>query len=156
MSNIVSIPNAVSGYVFDGEKGKYTEEDIPNPTNIYSLTKLLGEVMMKQYPKTLTIRTAFKKDGPWPYERAFVDQWVSHEFVSVLAPQILRAALMKKLTGLIHIAGTRKTIFELARTATPSVGKMSIHDVSVKLPRDTSLNSSKWQTLSSPSNRAKK
>src|SRR3989338_5409112 len=112
--------------------------------------------MMRQYRSTLVIRTAFKKDGPWPYARAFVDQWVSHEFVSTLAPDIVRAALMNKLTGVIHIAGARKTIYDLARTASPNVGKMTINDTGIKLPRDTSLNSSKWQNLLSRSSRAKK
>lgn len=143
-------------YVFDGEQGNYTEEDTPSPQNFYALTKLAGELIMRQYEQTLIIRTAFKKDGPWPYEKAFVDQWASHEFVSVLAPQILQAALMTKLVGVIHIAGARKSIYELARQATPSVGKMSRSDVAVHIPRDTSLNISKWQTISSKSNRAKK
>lgn len=30
-------------YVFDGNKGNYTEEDVPNPRTIYGKSKLLGE-----------------------------------------------------------------------------------------------------------------
>ena len=134
-------------YVFDGERGNYTEEDTPNPQNYYALTKLMGEAVIKQYPNTLIIRTAFKKNGPWPYEKAFTDQWTSHEFVSTLAPEILQAALMTDLKGIVHIAGQRKTMYDLARRASPDVGKMSIRDASVKLPRDTSLDSSKWHHL---------
>ncbi len=37
-------------YVFDGEKGKpYIETDIPNPLNIYALTKLDGETLIRNY-----------------------------------------------------------------------------------------------------------
>lgn len=134
-------------YVFDGEKGNYSEEDIPNPKNFYALTKLMGEAMIRQYPGSLVIRTAFKKDGAWPYKKAFVDQWTSHDFVSVIAPQIVKAALMEHLVGTIHIAGARTSMYDLARRATRDVGKMSIHDVPVKIPQDTSLNISKWKKI---------
>jgi len=135
-------------YVFDGEKGNYTENDIPHPVNFYSLTKLIGEAIVNQYPKTLTIRTAFKKDGPWPYAKAFTDQWMSADFASERAPDIVKASLMTSLTGIIHISGKRKTIYDLARKASPSVGKMSINDLTVRLPRDTSLDSSLWKKIS--------
>ena len=143
-------------YVFDGEKGNYREDDIPNPKNFYALTKLVGEVIIGQYPNTLIIRTAFKSDGPWPYERAFTDQWSSHDFVSRLAPDIMRAALMESLTGVIHIAGARTSMYDLARQVSPGVGKMKREEADVPLPRDISLDTSLWKTISSKSNRAKK
>ncbi len=34
--------------VFDGKRGGYTEDDAPNPLNIYSKTKLLGEKFVSQ------------------------------------------------------------------------------------------------------------
>ena len=134
-------------YVFDGKKGNYTENDIPNPVNFYALTKLLGELIVRQYKNTLIIRTAFKKDGPWPYVGAFRDQWMSADFASERAPDIVKAALMEKLMGLIHISGKRKTIYELAKKVSPAVKKISIKDVPVVLPRDTSLNSSLWKKI---------
>lgn len=136
-------------YVFDGERGQYKEDDIPNPTNFYALTKLAGEIAINQYPHTLVIRTAFKPDGPWPYPMAFTDQWTSHEFISIIAPDIVRAALMESLEGIIHIAGERKSIYDLARRVTPHVGKASIKNLDVRLPRDTSLDSSKWREIAS-------
>jgi dTDP-4-dehydrorhamnose reductase len=41
--------------VFSGLKGRYTEEDPPDPVDLYGRTKLLGEV---SYDNTLTIRTS--------------------------------------------------------------------------------------------------
>lgn len=143
-------------YVFDGEKGMYKEDDIPNPVNFYALTKLIGETIVEQYLNTLIVRTAFKKDGPWEYKKAFVDQWMSSDFASERAPDIIKASLMDDLIGLIHVSGKRKTIYNLAKKVSPNVGKMSINDVSVKLPKDTSLDSSKWKKILSKSNRAKK
>ena len=143
-------------YVFDGEKGMYKEDDTPNPVNFYALTKVVAEAIVGQYPNTLIIRTAFKKDGPWPYEKTFIDQWMSADFASERAPEIVQASLMEDLKGVLHISGDRKTIYDLAKKVSPNVGKMSINDLTVKLPRDTSLDSSKWKKIKSKSNRAKK
>ena len=134
-------------YVFDGAKGGYRENDTPNPVNYYALTKLLGEMVVRQYPRTLTIRTSFKPDGPWPYPKAFVDQWTSADYASERAPQILNAALHPTLFGVVHIGGARKSVYELAKKQTPDVGRMSITDIPTPLPKDVSLDSSYWESL---------
>ena len=37
-------------YVFDGTKGEpYTEEDVPNPINVYGTSKLAGEIFTRNY-----------------------------------------------------------------------------------------------------------
>ena len=38
-----------SSYVFDGEKGMYSERDYPHPVNYYGLTKMLSERLVKKY-----------------------------------------------------------------------------------------------------------
>jgi len=44
-------------YVFDGAKeGPYTEEDVPNPLNLYGVTKLAGEFFARQVPVHYVIR----------------------------------------------------------------------------------------------------
>lgn len=47
-------------YVFDGEKGEpYTEEDMPNPINVYGTSKYAGEIFTRNYsPKHYIIRVA--------------------------------------------------------------------------------------------------
>lgn len=47
-------------YVFDGTKGEpYVEDDIPNPINVYGLSKFAGEVVTANYSsKHYTIRVA--------------------------------------------------------------------------------------------------
>src|SRR3989344_6428342 len=97
-------------YVFDGTRGNYKETDTPNPVNFYSLTKLIGEAIVGQYSNTLIVRTGFKKDGFWEHKKAFIDQWTCADFASERAPDIVRAALMTKLMGVIHISGKRKTV----------------------------------------------
>ncbi|WP_258083277.1 dTDP-4-dehydrorhamnose reductase [Thermococcus thermotolerans] len=39
-------------YVFDGEKGEpYTEEDVPNPINVYGASKYSGEIFTRNYSR---------------------------------------------------------------------------------------------------------
>jgi dTDP-4-dehydrorhamnose reductase len=42
--------------VFDGKKGDYTEQDNPNPEDLYGRSKLLGEI--SNVPNTITLRTS--------------------------------------------------------------------------------------------------
>lgn len=42
--------------VFSGEKGDYCESDLPYPKNYYSLSKYLGEQLVAEYEKGLTLR----------------------------------------------------------------------------------------------------
>ncbi len=41
--------------VFDGRRGMYSESDLPNASDLYGRTKLLGEV---DYPNSITLRTS--------------------------------------------------------------------------------------------------
>jgi dTDP-4-dehydrorhamnose reductase len=53
-------------FIFDGKKGSfYNEDDIPNPINVYGKSKLKGEGFVKNYRKSLIIRTSriFGKNG---------------------------------------------------------------------------------------------
>jgi len=47
-----------SDSLFDGRRGNYSEEDIPNPVNYYGKTKLFGEKEAEKY-NSLIIRTNF-------------------------------------------------------------------------------------------------
>ncbi len=55
-------------YVFDGVKGNYTEEDLPNPKTIYGKSKLLGEKFVLELgDKAIVARTSgvFGKECTW-------------------------------------------------------------------------------------------
>lgn len=58
---VESLVHLSTDYVFDGEKGTpYTEEDTPNPKNVYGKSKLEGEKMvLSKYPNALIVRTAW-------------------------------------------------------------------------------------------------
>ena len=127
--------------VFSGERGNYSEDDLPYPDNFYSLTKLLGEFVARQLEKHLIVRANFVPREKWRYDRAFTDRYGTYLFADDLADAISRVAVTG-LTGVVHIAGDRKiSMFELAKITTPTVLPMTMADVDLPLPRDMSLTS---------------
>ena len=137
-------------YVFRGDVGDYKETDPVYPVNKYAWSKLGGECAVRMYDKSLIIRTTF---GPnvFPYEKAFIDQWTSRESVSVIAEMISKL-IDKDITGVIHVGGNKKTVFEYAKSLDTSedIGELSINDVSFAVPLDTSLNCDKYRKLTDP------
>ncbi|MCX5636496.1 MAG: sugar nucleotide-binding protein [Planctomycetota bacterium] len=134
-------------YVFKGDKGNYKETDPVYPVNKYAWSKLGGECAVRMYDKSLIIRTTF---GPnvFPYPKALVDQWTSRESVAVIARKIA-SLLDKDITGVIHIGGKRKTVYEYAKSldTAKSIGELSVNDVNFAVPKDTSLNCKKYNKI---------
>jgi dTDP-4-dehydrorhamnose reductase len=134
-------------YVFQGDKGDYTETDPVNPVNKYAWSKLGGECAVRMYDKALIVRTTFGPDR-FPYDRAFADQYTSREPVSVIAHK-LAALASTNAVGVVHVGGVRRTVFEYARSLDPSkaLGEISIKDVPFKVPVDTSLNCQRYNEI---------
>lgn len=155
-------------YVFDGEKGLYSEEYPPNPINFYGLTKLLGEVATSSIlDNYIIVRTSQiygfgmgrKNFGKYVVEalsrgekvKAFIDQWLSPTLNTLLAEGVAEL-IEKNFTGLIHIAGERidrynfaKAIAKKFRFNEDLIEPISMRDVVFKArrPRDSSLSSAK-------------
>lgn len=134
-------------YVFDGVVGGYDEMSEPNPVNWYAQTKLAGEFVVRAAPKSLVIRCLFK-ERPFRHPAACVDQFTSGDYVDVIAPMIaecVRRFDEFKDHDTIHVGTHRKSTYDLAKQ-TRVVQPISVADVkTVHLPRDTSLNLSKWE-----------
>jgi dTDP-4-dehydrorhamnose reductase len=134
-------------YVFQGDRGNYSEADPVNPVNKYAWSKLGGECAVRMYDKALIVRTSFGPDR-FPYDRAFADQWTSREPVSVIARK-LAALAATDATGVVHVGGPRRTVLEYARSLDPSrtIGKLSVKDVPFRVPLDTSLNCERYEQI---------
>lgn len=134
-------------YVFRGDKGNYKEEDLLSPVNKYAWSKLGGECAVRLYDNSLIIRTSF---GPniFPYDKAFVDQWTTRLSVYEAAKKIA-GLLGKDIRGVVHVGGRRQTVYEYAESLDPQreIGKLSIHDVSFKVPADTSLDCNLYEEM---------
>lgn len=134
-------------YVFSGDKGDYKENEPVHPVNKYAWSKLGGECAVRMYDKALIVRTSFGANV-FPYDKAFVDQWTSRLPVKEAAKR-LKALMDAEVYGVIHIGSHRRTVYEYARSLNGShaIGQLSIGDVSFKVPRDTSLDCSRYDAL---------
>ncbi|MEM3648202.1 MAG: dTDP-4-dehydrorhamnose reductase [Thermoproteota archaeon] len=161
-------------YVFDGEKGLYTEDDEPNPVNYYGYTKLKGEEYVKQHAEQWCIARTSVIYG-WGVKhrlnfatwlisnlsqgrevKTITDQHVSPTFNTNLAEMLLEIA-ERRITGVLHTAGANRVsrygfalklaeAFKLdASLVKPA--EMSEMPWKAKRPRDSSLNVGKATIL---------
>lgn len=134
--------------VFAGENEKYyTEEDIPSPKNYYSVTKLCGEIVSRQYENTYIIRTNFVPKNRWKYPKAFVDRFGTYLFSDNVAKGIYDVC-KKRIKGIVHIVGSKRiSMYELALLAgSKNVGKMTMQEYNgPPLTIDMSLSTKRWK-----------
>jgi len=134
--------------VFAGEREKYyTEDDVPGPKNYYSLTKLCGEMVVRQYENTCVVRTNFVPKEQWKYPKAFTDRFGTYLFSDNVAKGI-SDVYKKKEKGIIHIVGDKRmSMYDLALLAgSKNVGKMALDGYSgPPLTIDMSLSTNKWK-----------
>lgn len=134
--------------VFAGEKEKYyTEDDIPAPKNYYALTKLCGEIVVRQYNNTCIIRTNFVPKEQWKYPKAFTDRFGTYLFSDDVAKGIFDVYKEKK-TGIIHIVGDKRmSMYELAKLAgSKNIGKMTLDEYDgPPVTVDMSLSTKRWK-----------
>jgi len=149
-------------YVFDGKKGMYKENDIPNPINYYGLTKLISENIALSFDGTVVRisavygtgygRSSFGKyivEKLSKYEKidAAMDQFVSPT-LNTQVGEAIKKIIEKDLKGIIHIAGPRLSRYDFALKICQVFGfdntlvnPVSISSLKFKVPRpiDSSL-----------------
>lgn len=156
--------------VFDGQKGNYIETDAVNPLSVYAETKITAEQIVLANPKHTVIRTSLNGGTSPTGDRGFNEQirrawqagetpgFFSDEFRSPIpAAATARATwelLVKKLTGLFHVAGAEKMSRAEIGAALAArwpqlhpkfrVGSLKDYRGAARAP-DTSLNSAKAQ-----------
>jgi dTDP-4-dehydrorhamnose reductase len=124
-------------HVFDGERGLYKVMDAINPISKYAKSKGAAELCARMYENCLVIRTSFFKKE-FPYEKAFIDQWSSKDYIDIIAPKIFDQCLTQK-NGIVHCVSSRRTLFEIAKQRKDDVKPWSRKDFNFPTPRDTSL-----------------
>jgi len=160
-------------YVFNGEKGQYTETDTPNPINHYGLTKLKAEELVKTAVNTYCIARTSVLYGATPAAgktnfalwllnrleknepaKIVTDQWNTPTLNTNLADMTLEI-LERTLTGTFHLAGaTRINRYDFAKQLaqafkldTNLITPCTTADFAwpAKRPTDSSLNTTKAQ-----------
>jgi len=124
-------------YVFDGEKGRYKTTDPINPLSKYAKSKAAAELIVRTYDNSLVIRTSFFGYN-FPYEKAFIDQWSSKNYVDLIAPMVIEE-ILKGNKGITHIGSNRRSLYEIAKTRRPNVVPISHKDMNFVIPEDTSF-----------------
>jgi len=153
-------------YVFDGEKGLYSEEDKPNPINYYGITKLEGEKYIMNLCKDYTIARTSVLYGWHPWKSNFV-KWVIESLrngkqISVVndhfnsptladnLAEILLEIVKKDLKGLYHTSGSERInrfdftlkiaeIFDLDSSLIRPIKMSELKAWVARRPRDSSL-----------------
>lgn len=92
-------------YVFDGKKNnKYTEEDIPNPLNIYGKSKYAGESELMKWNKSFILRTSWlfghNKNN---FVKTMLNLFNSKEELKIINDQFGLPTYTKDLAQLIKI-----------------------------------------------------
>ena len=163
-------------YVFNGEKGMYTEQDKPDPIQYYGETKLKAEELVKTLDEYFIARPSVIYGSTpaagkvnfalWLIEtlrrgehvKIVTDQWNTPTLNSNLAEMTLEVA-ERRLTGTFHLCGaTRVSRFEFAEQIADAFdldknlidpAQSSQFKWPAKRPADSSLDTTKaQQTLS--------
>jgi len=156
-------------YVFDGTKGMYREVDEPNPVNAYGLSKLKGEVAVKEVAEEWCIVRLSTPYGFHSRKRTFpgyvmerlvrgervrvaYDQFTSPTYVPNFCRMLLEVA-ERSVQGILHLSGrTRASRLDVAVRLADLLGldKDLIEPVSLselkldaRRPRDSSLDVSR-------------
>jgi dTDP-4-dehydrorhamnose reductase len=109
--------------VFDGTRGNYTEQDAPNPLNVYARTKLEAEHIVLANPRHTVVRTSLNA-GTTARGNAFNEQWraawrrgeilplFTDEFRCPIAAEVTARAVWELAAanqpGLYHLAGAER------------------------------------------------
>ena len=136
--NRIKIIYLSTGYVYEGKKGNYTEEDPVKPFNNYGLSKLGGECSVSMYKNSLILRVTMT-EKPFVHNTAYVNlksNYMFHEDLAKLLPKLIN----KK--GIINVGGKSQSIYSFAKTHNPKV-KKKIAPKEDKLPLNQTMNLNK-------------
>lgn len=134
--------------VFSGEFAPYDEERTPSPVNSYGVSKFKGERAVSAECPALILRPAFRHDGPWPFPTAFTDAYRSSVWLSQLLPDMVSAILMPDLTGILHMGGPRRSVYDTAREVSPGVLPGKLEDFKGwRIGRDLTLDCGRWERV---------
>ena len=129
-----------TGYVYEGTKGNYKENDPVKPFNNYAWSKMGGECAVHMYKNSLILRLTMC-ERPFTHKEAFYDvntNFIYHDEVAKIIPKIL------KLTGILNVGGKTQSVFNFAKKYNKKIKKISAKK---KFPNNPSMNISKLNRL---------
>tara|TARA_B110000003_G_scaffold270570_1_gene303284 strand:+ start:746 stop:1453 length:708 start_codon:yes stop_codon:yes gene_type:complete len=131
-----------TGYVYEGKKGNYSENDPVKPFNNYGLSKLGGECAVSMYKNSLILRITMT-EKPFTYNKAFSDlktNFMFHEDLVKILPKILN----KK--GVINVGGKSQSVYSFAKKYNKKIKKIKSH-IKNKLPLNQTMDLTKLRKI---------
>ena len=160
-----------SDHLFDGKKSFYTEEDDPQPLNVYATTKFLAErECMIRHPNTTIIRTNIIGWSPPDHKNTFAE-WIYYNLKDNLAinmfidyfftpievnifSEVLGHIFVSNLRGILNVAGIERcSKYEFGILLAKLLGfdtsliiptKMDSYNFKANRPKDLSLSTNKF------------
>ena len=136
--------------VYAGTKGRYSEEDVAVPYNVYGWTKLGGECAVRALPNFCIVRTSFFDPGNIRFEDAPTDAFSSKMLISSLARELGTVA-GHKFVGTVNVGGERMSEYDRYKEHKPLLKPCLFRDVQKQvtfpLARDASMDCGKWNSL---------
>ena len=131
-----------TGYVYNGSKGNYSENDGTKPFNNYGFSKLGGECAVSMYKNSLILRiTMIEK--PFPYNKAFYDlksNFMFHEDLVKILPKIINQK------GILNVGGPTQSVFDFAKKTKKNIKRISGKNNS-SLPLNQTMNLKKLKKI---------
>lgn len=146
--------------VFDGRKGMYLEDDLPNADDLYGKSKHLGEV---NYGNNITLRTSIigheilnrchglvewflsQKESVNGFNKAFFSGFTTLELTKIIIEQIIEKNIPP---GLYHVAAERISKYDLISKINRIYNKKTSILPSEDLIIDRSLNGERFNNIS--------
>jgi dTDP-4-dehydrorhamnose reductase len=131
-----------TGYVYEGKKGNYSENDPVKPFNNYGLSKLGGECAVAMYKNSLILRITMT-EKPFFHKKAYSNlksNFMFHEDLVNILPKIINQK------GILNLGGKSQSVFSFAKKNNSKVKKVKAKR-SLNLPLNQTMSLAKLKKL---------
>jgi dTDP-4-dehydrorhamnose reductase len=136
----IKLVHISTDYVYTNSNSEVSENDIPvHGNNWYSYTKLLADAYIELKSNNYLICKGTHKPNPFPYERAWDDQWGNFDYVDVISSLIINLVMSNNF-GIFNVGTEFKSMFDLAKQTNKNVKPAGKPEY---VPNNTSMDVSK-------------
>ena len=131
-----------TGYVYEGKKGNYSENDPVKPFNNYGLSKLGGECAVAMYKNSLILRITMT-EKPFLHKKAYSNlksNFMFHEDLVNILPKIINQK------GILNLGGKSQSVFSFAKKNNSKVKKVKAKR-SLNLPLNQTMSLAKLKKI---------
>ena len=131
-----------TGYVYEGTKGNYSENDPVKPFNNYALSKLGGESAVAMYKNSLILRLTMT-EKPFLHKKAYSNlksNFMFHEDLVKILPKIINQK------GILNVGGKSQSVYSFAKKYNSKIKKIKSKQNS-GFPLNQTMNLSKLKKI---------